>query len=135
MSGIKDIMHRILTWLGTRFSAEQERPVADRVAPAKSRPLNRALHAAPARKPAPSVNVQESKLVELNTEVGGRIEDAGPGKNVLVRNKYAREDTGTGDSLKIIDDSLMIEAAEEDGFDPYNTGKFDRSSNWQRVRK
>ncbi len=135
MSGIKDIMHRLLTWLGTRFSSEQSRPNAGRVAPAQSRPLNRALTAAPAQKPAPAVKVRESKLVDVSTEVGGRIEDAGPGKNVLVRNKYRRDDADTQDSLKIIDDSLMIEAAEEDGFDPYNTGKFDRSSNWQRVRK
>ena len=135
MSGIKDIMHRLLSWLGTRFSSEQPRPNPGRVAPPRSRPLNRVLKATPAQKPAPAVNVKESKLVELNTEVGGRIEDAGPGKNVLVRNKYVRNDADTQDSLEIIDDNLMMEAAEENGFDPYNTGKFDRSSNWQRVRK
>lgn len=63
------------------------------------------------------------------------IEDAGPGKNVLIRNKYIREDTGTHETLKILDDSL-IDSGEETGIDPYNTGGFDRSKNWNnRFRK
>ena len=53
----------------------------------------------------------------------------------LIRNKYRREDTGTHDNLKIIDDS-MIDSGEETGIDPYNTGNFDRSRNWdKRFRK
>jgi len=53
----------------------------------------------------------------------------------LVRYKYQREDTGTHDNLKIIDDS-MIDSGEETGIDPYNTGNFDRSRNWdKRFRK
>ena len=63
------------------------------------------------------------------------IESLGPGKNVLVKNRYVREDTGTHETLKILDESLQ-EAAEEDGIDPYNTGAFDRSKNWgTRSRK
>ena len=61
--------------------------------------------------------------------MGLRVYDGGPGKNVLVRNKYVREDTGTHDSLKIIDASLVPEE-EEDNTDPYNTGRFDRSQSW-----
>ncbi len=65
----------------------------------------------------------------------GKIEDAGPGKNVLIRNKYVREDTGTHETLKILDDSL-VDSEEETGIDPYNTGGFDRSKNWNnRFRK
>jgi len=53
----------------------------------------------------------------------------------LIRNKYHREDTGTHDNLKIIDDS-MLDSGEETGIDPYNTGNFDRSRNWdKRFRK
>ena len=53
----------------------------------------------------------------------------------MIRNKYQREDTGTHDNLKIIDDS-MIDSGEETGIDPYNTGNFDRSKNWdKRFRK
>ena len=61
-------------------------------------------------------------------------EDLGPGKNVLIRNRFVREDTGTHETLKILDDS-MIETDEETGFDPYNTGNFDRSRNWDKRRK
>mgnify|MGYP000866434531 FL=1 len=73
--------------------------------------------------------------VEFDTKISGRIEDAGPGKNVLIRNKYVREDTGTHETLKILDDS-MVDSGEETGIDPYNTGGFDRSKNWNnRFRK
>ena len=65
---------------------------------------------------------------------GGRDDDLGPGKNVLIRNRFVREDTGTHETLKILDDS-MIETDEEPGFDPYNTGNFDRSRNWDKRRK
>lgn len=65
----------------------------------------------------------------------GKIESLGPGKNVLIRNKYVREDTGTHETLTILDDS-MIDSGEETGLDPYNTGEFDRSKNWDnRFRK
>ena len=52
----------------------------------------------------------------------------------LIRNKYLREDTGTHETLKILDDSLL-DTGEEEGFDPYNTGDFDRSRNWERRFK
>lgn len=52
-------------------------------------------------------------------------------ENVLIRNKYQREDTGTHETLKIVDDSL-VDTGEETGIDPYNTGNFDRSRNWDK---
>ena len=65
----------------------------------------------------------------------GHIESLGPGKNVLVRSPYVREDLGTHESLKIVDQSLADEDNEA-GIDPYNTGKFDKSRKWdQRFRK
>ena len=67
---------------------------------------------------------------KLETEIDGHIESAGPGKNVLVRNKYLREETSTYETLKIVDDSL-VDSGEATGFDPYNTGKFDRAANWK----
>lgn len=69
--------------------------------------------------------------VEIDPHLEGRIEDLGPGKNVLIRNKYVREDTGTHDTLKILDDSVL-ETDEETGIDPYNTGQFDRAKNWDK---
>ncbi|NCF72789.1 MAG: hypothetical protein GWP67_04700 [Gammaproteobacteria bacterium] len=65
----------------------------------------------------------------------GHIESGGPNKNVFVRHKYVREDTGTHETLKILDDSL-VDFGDEKGIDPYNTGGFDRSNNWNnRFRK
>ena len=73
--------------------------------------------------------------VPLDSTVAGTIESNGPEKNDLIRNKYEREDTGTHETLRIIDDSLR-DSDEETGIDPYNTGNFDRSRNWdKRFRK
>ena len=81
-------------------------------------------------KPKP-VAKPEPDLVDVDTHVSGRIEDNGPGKNVLIRNRYVREDSGTHDTLKILDDSVL-DTDEESGIDPYNTGRFDRSRNWDK---
>jgi hypothetical protein len=72
--------------------------------------------------------------VEFDGHVAGHIENLGPGKNVLVRNRYVREDTGTHETLRILDES-RAESEEGAGFDPYNTGNFDRSRNWEKRRK
>jgi len=53
----------------------------------------------------------------------------------VARNKYIREDTGTHETLTIVDNSLP-DPDEDAGIDPYNTGRFDRSRNWNnRYRK
>lgn len=75
----------------------------------------------------------QSQAVEFAGEVEGKIVDGGPGKNVLIPNKYLREESGTHDTLKIVDDSLL-QATDEDGIDPYNTGRFDRSRSWDSSR-
>ena len=73
--------------------------------------------------------------VHVSPRFADHVQSRGPGKNVLVRNKYVREDTGTHETLKIIDDAI-IDSGDEDGIDPYNSGEFDRSKNWnQRFRK
>ena len=88
----------------------------------------------PQQKPA-RVKARNPAIVDFDSELGGRIDDGGPGKNVLVRNKYVREDSGTHDTLKIIDESLFQEE-EEFSDDPYNTGRFDRSQSWNlRTKK
>jgi len=81
-----------------------------------------------------SVPERQPEYVDLDPQIEGTIEDNGPGKNVLIRNKYVREDTGTHETLKILDDS-MIDTEEEEGMDPYNTGRFDRSRNWDKRSK
>ena len=117
-------MKRFITWLVDKFydnDDEEDLPI---------RP------AAPRVKPTPvRRNKPVAEAVEIATEMEGKIEDGGPGKNVLVKNKYLREDTGTHETLKILDDSL-VDSGEETGIDPYNTGGFDRSKNWNnRFRK
>ena len=90
-------------------------------------------HTAPPKvAPKKAVPRPDPEYVEAD-ELSGEIEDNGPGKNVLIRNKFIREDTGTHETLKILDDSL-VDSGEEQGIDPYNTGSFDRSKNWDRRR-
>lgn len=91
--------------------------------------------------PVPRARVKQAvpdrqpEVVDMEPGLNGRIEEMGPGKNVLIRNKYIREDTGTHETLTILDDA-SISTDEETGIDPYNTGQFDRSKNWdKRFRK
>jgi len=67
-------------------------------------------------------------ISELKAEFDGRIENVGPGKNVLVRDDSS-EDTGTGEMLELLDDS-PLDPGEPVGIDPYNSGEFDRSRHW-----
>ncbi len=83
----------------------------------------------------PKEKAPEPESLEVSSHVEGHIEDGGPGKNVLVRKRFVREDTGTHETLTILDDSL-VETDNESGIDPYNTGQFDRSRHWDsRFRK
>ena len=84
--------------------------------------------------PKQAVPRRQPEYVDLDPHIEGRIQDNGPGKNVLIRNKYVREDTGTHETLKIIDDSV-IDTEEAEGIDPYNTGRFDRSKHWDKRLK
>ena len=88
----------------------------------------------PRSRPKQAVPDRQPEFVDLDPQVAGRIESTGPGKNVLIRNKFVREDTGTHETLKILDDS-MLDTEEAEGFDPYNTGQFDRSRNWDKRTK
>lgn len=122
-----------LRWLGQRLFRQPPEAVAApptvRVRPPSERPTS-------AARPAPRREAEGRRpaSVRLNATVNGRIADGGPGKNVLIR-KMVREDTGTHDTLKILDQSAL-EPEEEYGIDPYNTGRFDRAKSWEtRFRK
>lgn len=120
------MMEKLKNWLNQRSSAEHSSP-PDNFRQTGAYPAPRP------KKPAPRRPVM--RPVEAEPSLSGRIEDAGPGKNVLIRNKYVREDTGTHETLTILDDTLL-DSGEEIGIDPYNTGGFDRSKNWnKRFRK
>ena len=115
---------KIIDWLKDRFFSgdvsNDEEPI-----------WKAQLRAAP--KPRVNRKPDVSEVPEFTPSLGGRIADGGPGKNVLVRNKYVREDTGTHETLKILDESLL-KGDEEFGADPYNTGRFDRSESWNSLR-
>ncbi len=120
-------MNRFLKWLGAKLFP-RKKAASESVLRRTTRQRKSSIK--PIEKKAP-----QQVMVEFDSELGGRVEDGGPGKNVLVRNKYVREDTGTHDTLKIIDDSLIVEE-DEYGDDPYNTGRFDRSQSWNlRTKK
>jgi len=89
-------------------------------------------HAAPPQvRPKPKVPRPSPEFVDADKNLTDDSDNDGQGKNVLIRNKFVREDTGTHETLKILDDS-MVDSGEEPGLDPYNTGGFDRSKNWDR---
>ena len=124
-------MKRFFNWLADKVSPEKPAPRVD---------LTKTGHyqSPQPKKPAAKQAVPRSQpeYVEFDSSVDGRIDSAGPGKNVLRRSKYVREDEGTHESLSIVDESLETDSGDEGGIDPYNTGQFDRSKNWdKRFRK
>lgn len=127
-------MKRFINWLTSRISPRKASPdpALKRTGAHLRQTGGHTVSRIPGNKPA--VPKRQPEYVELDPHVEGRIEDAGPGKNVLIRNRYLREDTGTHETLKILDDS-MLDTDEEAGFDPYNTGQFDRSKNWDKRSK
>jgi hypothetical protein len=120
------MLKKLKNWLMERFSDADE-PLPQ--------PMSRSgAHVAP-RPRKKQVQAANQEFVKAGDKLAPTIEEAGPGKNVLIRNRYVREDTGTHETLKILDDSL-VDSGEETGIDPYNTGGFDRSKNWSnRFRK
>ena len=122
-----NMMEKIKSWIRERILGDVPHPSSAR----KTTIVKPTGHRArPDQEPT-----EQRDVVEIDPQVHGTIESNGPGKNVLIRNRFVREETGTHETLKILDDS-MIETGEEPGIDPYNTGGFDRSKKWdQRFRK
>lgn len=117
-------MQRFFNWL------------ADKISPPKVPPkpgLNQTGQHTIPKKPRVQQAVPRSQpeYVEFDSKVDGKIDDAGPGKNVLRRNKLIREEAGTHEILSILDESAEA-STTENGIDPYNTGQFDRSKNWDK---
>jgi hypothetical protein len=127
-------MKRFFDWLSGLFAPQKAARDANLYKTGSF--VNRTISQRPVQrsKPKQAVPDRQPEFVDLDPRVSGSIQDTGPGKNVLIRNKYVREDSGTHDSLKILDDS-MLDTDEAEGFDPYNTGQFDRSRNWEKRTK
>ena len=107
------------------------RPAPARRAPQGSPPVTAPGTVQPEAAQPEALRFDGMQADDTEAEAGSEIADLGPGKNVLVRNKFRREDTGTHETLAIVDDSVVA-TGEETGIDPYNTGKFDRSRNWDK---
>jgi hypothetical protein len=127
-------MKRFTDWLNSKLSPKKASSIPSQQ-PGSAKLRNTGRHTALRRtKPRQAVPRRQPEFVDLDPHVEGQVQETGPGKNVLIRNKFVREDTGTHETLKILDDSI-IDTEEEEGIDPYNTGRFDRSKNWDRRSK
>ncbi|NCF23665.1 MAG: hypothetical protein GWP60_03940 [Gammaproteobacteria bacterium] len=116
------MIRRLINWLkgGPAPELRDSAPERRRVS------AHAALHARATPTPArePRLDIGEPK-----EEFEGRIENVGPGKNVLVREGYGSDDTGAREMLKLLEDS-PLDPSEPAGIDPYNSGEFDRSRHW-----
>lgn len=118
------MLSRLKNWL-TRRASQDDSPSPVVVGKRDRRTV-------PANRPTGiQVPRPDSEPVDTDNDLSGKIETVGPGKNVLIRKKLLREHTGTHKTLTILDDS-MVDSGEETGIDPYNTGGFDRSRNWDK---
>lgn len=122
------MIEKLTNWMKGLFPGKN--PVPPKAAHKKS--YNQGLRPPSAKRDVPELT-PEFKDGDQGTQ--DTVESLGPGKNVLIRNRHVREDTGTHETFKILDDSIL-DTGEEEGLDPYNTGSFDRSKKWdQRFRK
>ena len=78
-------------------------------------------------------NANEESIVDVDFDanVPGEVETDDTGKNILIRDEDASDDTS---ELKLLeeslpDDSESEESGESAGVDPYNSGSFDVSEN------
>lgn len=121
-----EMLENLVSWLKDRFFDDEPTP--------RPKFKKTGLPAALAQSQHNKSNDAEQEPVEFETRLSGTLESNGPGKNVFVQRTNARKDSGTQESLKILDESAAGD--DESGIDPYNTGAFDRSQNWKnRNRK
>ena len=116
------MIRRLIHWLKGGPASEPRDPAPQRHRVSAHAALHARATPTPVREP-------RLDLSEPKERFEGRIEDAGPGKNVLVHEEYGSDDTGAREMLKLLDDS-PLDANEPVGIDPYNSGEFDRSKHW-----
>ena len=116
------MIKRLINWLKGDAAAETGRPVQQRRRVSVHASLHARATPSPAARPQPAVR-------QLGAGFEARIENAGPGKNVLVSNGEGVDDTGVREMLRLFDDA-PLDPGESIGIDPYNSGEFDRSRHW-----
>jgi hypothetical protein len=125
-------MKRFLNWLADKISPQEASPQPDLKQTGRHTIPRKSPKKTPIKQAVPR---SQPEFVEFDARVDGKIDNAGPGKSVFKRNKYIREETGTHETLSILDESAE-NTPDEEGIDPYNTGQFDRSKTWdKRFRK
>jgi len=120
--------------------------LADKIAPQKSAPRTEqsrsgahlrqtGSYARPRNvKPKLAVPARQPEVIDFKPGTLSSGTERNAAENVTIR-RYVREDTGTHETLTILDEGA-IKTEEVSGIDPYNTGRFDRSKNWdKRFRK
>ncbi len=117
-------MKRFFNWLADKLSPQKASPKPD----LKQTGQYTIPKKAPVKQAVPR---SQPEYVEFDSSVDGQITDAGPGKNVLKLNRQIREDSGTHETLSFLDESTG-NSTDDDGIDPYNTGRFDRSRTWDK---
>ncbi len=124
-------MKCFFNWLANLFSTQTPPPCPD-LTRSGSHLRQTGSHVKPGSvKPRQAVPKRQPEYVNLDPTSAGRIVDSGPGKTVLVGSRFVREDSGTHETLTILNDSIT-QPDDEVGTDPYDTGDFDRSKNWDR---
>jgi len=119
-------MKRFLNWLANKVSPAK---ISSRVNLSQTGTHLRQTGAQ--SRPKPALPERQPETIDLDPNFKASITGSGTGKNVLIRNKYIREDTGTHETLTILNDSL-VGSDEEAGLDPYNSGEYDRAKNWDK---
>lgn len=115
-----EAMQNFLNWLKSKFSPNKDTP-RRKLRKAGSNPGQSATQSRGiAAEHKQAIRRRQPKHVD---------DDNGPGKNVLIGNKDVGEDTG--ETLELVDD-LSNESDDGLGVDPYNTGQFDTSKNWDK---
>jgi len=129
-------MNGFLKWLGRKLFGKKPNRQKElyrtgrRISPARP-----PYYYEPARKASRPVAARRARTPRQPLDyVADDFDDdatAASGEHVALRSRYIREDTGTHETLRILDASVL-ETKEETGFDPYNTGRFDRSKHWDK---
>ena len=113
------MIKRLIDWFKGDDAGDTGRPAPQRRRVSAHASLHARVTPSPAARRQPDIR-------ESGSGLQGRIENVGPGKNVLVSNGDDVEDTGARETLKLFDDA-PLDPRESTGIDPYNSGEFDRS--------
>ena len=124
-------MKRFLNWLTNLFSTRAARPRHNLTRSGSYLGQTNSQLKPGSAKVRQAVPQRQPEYVNLDPGFAGRLVDSGPGKTVLVHSQLVREDSGTHETLTILDDSIT-QSDDEVGTDPYDTGDFDRSKNWDK---